>query len=480
MKFWFNDKKFFIALFILLFIYLLTGFYIIYNHLDIITKAEVFLGADNARAWNDLTVINSDHYRIKVHPLFILLIQPFVHTLNLIINNTAVSLIIIQSVFGVGTCVLIFFILKNFNVSNNISFISMLLWGLSFCALIFSSIPETYIYSAFFNLLLWFYISKLMKNNKLSTGEIINTSLFSALATGIILSNFLICIISIVFLLQNVYENKLVPIIKELFKIILLSILFITILNFLQSLLWKTPILFKSLSVIFTNPNEYEDFKYFNFHINSAVMHSLFYQYFIAPFYAIKIIELPQWGSRFTKIVFKYHQNIMLTLPVILIYCYALISAIKNKIIKNKLIITLFFIILIEFISFIFYGNFEAFIYSPNYLIFIILFFANIFNNCQNKFLYLILSLIFICQIILNFKAILYIVQYLNKYAMPDANYALFPIYSLIIAILFAIIAFFISKKIKKIQIEKVLYIYIFYCLLFLTLQILSNLCKNM
>jgi len=65
-----------------MFLYITIGFWICYNNIFITYDNNIFFGSDSARVFKDLTTPIANHYRITVHPLMLLLLQPLVSFLN--------------------------------------------------------------------------------------------------------------------------------------------------------------------------------------------------------------------------------------------------------------------------------------------------------------------------------------------------------------------------------------------------------------
>ena len=83
---------------------------------NIITKPDInFLGIDEPRVLNDMFNVTGDrinHYRTKVHPLFLILIQPLLHIINGFVHDLGVTVAIGQSIAGIIIIFCVYHILK--------------------------------------------------------------------------------------------------------------------------------------------------------------------------------------------------------------------------------------------------------------------------------------------------------------------------------------------------------------------------------
>ena len=78
-------------------IYFILGMIITY-YLNTFDTWGVMFEIDTPRVVGDLTLVEYDHYRIAVHPLFIILFQPIILLLTIIIKQPIISCILLQSI----------------------------------------------------------------------------------------------------------------------------------------------------------------------------------------------------------------------------------------------------------------------------------------------------------------------------------------------------------------------------------------------
>lgn len=182
-----GEKK---QIFILFFVfYIFLGLCISYT---INFDTNLFFGADNARVFFDLTDIQYNHYRMKVHPLFLIFTEPIVLILNGFVNNKGLSVIILESFIGACSIVFLFCTLKELEIEDKLIKAITLLYGFSFSMMMFSSIPETFIFAGLGLIYYWYFVLKVSKK-MCSYHRSINILLviFGVINFGMTLTNYM-------------------------------------------------------------------------------------------------------------------------------------------------------------------------------------------------------------------------------------------------------------------------------------------------
>ena len=100
-----NGKMMIIGLLVIL------GIMLSYNF-DVTSKYDLLFEADSPRVIGDMTNIYASHYRLKVHPLFVILTEPVFFILRGISINNIITLIILSSIISSLTIVFIYKILS--------------------------------------------------------------------------------------------------------------------------------------------------------------------------------------------------------------------------------------------------------------------------------------------------------------------------------------------------------------------------------
>ena len=377
---------------IFLFLYITVGFWLCYNNTFILDDNNIFFGSDCARVFKDLTERVANHYRIAVHPLMLILLQPVVSLIDSFFKDPHRTVIVFQSIIASANVCLVFSILKSLTKNKSTSLIFASLYGISFSTLIFTALPETYIFSAFSQLLLWHYAIRLtQKSDALSWKNILVISFLGILSTGIILSNAITFIITVIWLLWRIYAQNIQQGLINFAKIILTSCALLVFFAWLQKYCFiHTPFFLEKLGNAFSEPRNFEDFKYLDFNFSLEKINETFVQMFSAPILAPNLFLIP--GDSETIPDFQINSGFSWKNLVvgISLYILPLVIFFKNfKSTKNiDLLATIAIIILINSILLFVYGSKECFIYSQNYLYLIFIFAGIVTNNHGTEIFY--------------------------------------------------------------------------------------------
>lgn len=422
-----------IILFLLFFIvYFILGIFLTY-YLDISKFWNVLFDLDSPRVLGDLSLREFNHYRSAVHPLFVILFQPIVFILKNIINNSIISIILIQSILASLSLVIFYLILKKIDIKKNKYIVYLCLFGLCFGQIIFSISIETYIYAQFFLMLLWYFA--LCKMDKaFSIYDYCILILLGIGSIAITITNFIQFLIVLLFVL---ILNKKVK--KKILScaIVIVSVICITVtLAELQNVIWPTAPNFFSKGLndlIFHNS---EEKLYISYLINldsfKNVINSNFSQLFnITNFY------IPSEGG-----YLNFNNTKITTLISILFFCgfvflnLNFIIKEKRNIKKHKFYCALLLAYIANFVLHLFYGNSLSYIYVCHYNFIIILLIAYIFKHKNFK----IFNQKIVCYLI---TAVIIVLSFKNIYLL---FYYIFPLYKHIDSInLFPFAVIFIS-----------------------------------
>ena len=100
---------------------------------------NVLFDLDTPRVLGDLSIIDFNHYRTTVHPLFVICFQPIVLILNKIVSNSVITIILIQSIVSSITLVSMYKILSKIGLSKIVSICLSIVFGVSFGQIVFSA-----------------------------------------------------------------------------------------------------------------------------------------------------------------------------------------------------------------------------------------------------------------------------------------------------------------------------------------------------
>lgn len=404
----FLDKHFTLILFFFFtFLYITAGLWLSYNNTFIITDNNTFFGSDTARVFRDLTEPVTNHYRISVHPLMLLLLQPLVSLIDSLFHDMNRTVVLLQSLIASANVCLIFSILKLLTQNKNISVIFASLYGLSFSTLIFTSIPETYIFSAFSQLLLLYYALNIKNKGNLNYKNILTLAVLGMISTGIILANVISFLIIICWLLRGIYTNNPRYFIAGLVKIIFSFCALLLLFTFIQeAAFFHAPSLLDFLCNLIKNPATHSEIKYLDFGFNLAKVNTTFIQMFTAPILAPDFYLIPD--EKIIKTMPNFYVNCEFSWQNILagvsLYLAPLVILFKKRPQNSGLLATIALIILINTVLLFFYGNQECFIYSQNYLYLIFIFAGIVVAQCRNSELFY--KIFLQIELILNFIAL--------------------------------------------------------------------------
>lgn len=136
--------------FILVCITVFISFYILYLAMasrfvksTAFNEYDVLFGIDTPRVINDIAIFSANHYRTKVHPIYVILVNPLGSLINALVNSKVMTAVLINSFTGAFGVVLafIFFWLYSRNYTNSV--LLSFIFGLSASQLFLSIIPDT-------------------------------------------------------------------------------------------------------------------------------------------------------------------------------------------------------------------------------------------------------------------------------------------------------------------------------------------------
>ena len=444
----FINKNSLIFLFSIFFIlYLTFGLYITFLNNVITEQWNWLFEADCPRIYYDLTQLNADHYRTKVHPLQLILLQPIVQLISTFTYSLRASVLIFQALSGAFIVCLIKEILQNFTKNNAVSFLFAGIYGLSLSTLFFSAIPETYIFGALFNSVLFYYLSILYtKAEELNNKNYLFLGILTTFSFGIIPLSIIPNLLLIICLLINKKQISTKKNIHNIAKILLTIVLLFVSLSLLQKTAYPhCPIFFKGAikeDVIYMNfQNDYSKFKKV---IDGTIIESLY-----SVKYEIKPCEL---GENIQIFYFSENQNAVIYIPFALLLFIPLIYyAYKKKTLKeySPILITLGSIYILNFIQYYFYNPEICFLFSQNVLLYIVIALGILLSKLPNKILLPTGIGFIIYQSIMNFPLLSTIEKFIRQYSNKHYSFGTWLLYA-IISLLLVLVIYFVTKKILR------------------------------
>lgn len=412
------------------------------------TETDVFYGGDTPRVLQDMTMQEGLHYRTSVHPLFVILTQPFVRILGRF-TGVIVAAVIFEAAVGALSATLFYRLMQKLGASKKTGLLATVILVLSFTQVSFNSIFETYVFSQFGLMVMWVIAAGLI-DKKLELKDyalLVIAGIFSLAFTLTNIVQFLILLSIIIFLNKNV-KCKFIK-----FSSILLVVLSITVmLADVQKTFWPSANNFFTSSINgFVLDKNSEEFTYIErtwsakrviFQMNTSFVY--------------------QFGLLGGLILEKSNLINMLGLV-----CFGLFSLInlyyfftKRKIFKEKIYFALLSAYGFNFVLHIFYNPYESFLYVLHYNFLIIAILFYIFTHLDEKTKFLNYVRDFFVKYKIQtmttyiFLQVIGIIKYLQEVHAKFGFKATMPKYILILIVLSLVI--FAAVVIRKVKLKVV------------------------
>lgn len=457
-----KENKQLLIFLLFLFFYFVCGIYLTcFNDVVSIIRHDLIYNLDTGRVISEFMDFN---YPIKIfsHPFCALIFRSTYLLFNNIIHIVKLDFVFMQSTLGASNVLIFYNILKYLNINKKTILLFTLVFGLSYSNIIFASLPECYILSGFANLLLIFYSIYLCKNNKpISFINIFIFSFLAAICTGINLVNITNSFILI--FLVFIYKSKhfKMSFFVYLIKIILTFICIFMCLSFMQQYKFPDANAINTMQGLIKKNDNYSQLRYYYDSritlekTKYALLHS-----FITPIYALtaqKIqIETTNLNTNASishdALDFSKKQNWVNFIPAIVFYIATLSAILKNRkdILKKDIFFILLSIIILNFAFNLCFENQHCFLYSQNFLSYLIIFLALIQNHLSEKVLCYINFPFLSYQFIINFINIHLIGNFLKQYSNNNYNLIFWIICAIIITFVFGAILILIKNIVKN------------------------------
>lgn len=468
-----KDKNFSRIICFFFIYYLVCGIFLSY-HYDFKNTYDLLFDADTARIIGDFSNIFANHYRLQVHPLLVLFVQPIILFLTGITQDNIISILIFSSLitsFSVGVMYKIIYL---FREDKKISLIISLIFGFCFSNLVFTAGIELYNIAALTLICLFYLICSIIKD-KCNKNYMFYLFVVGILLFSITVTNYVVFLIGCFILFISKKIN--------IFKLLALNgfvVLTVFILSFVQNYLWhNTPLVNDFVdTTIGETSGEWTNFNIGVSEIKKVILDDYFY--------AIVGNDLELENVGYPRVAFINNSYVNI-LVVLLLYILMLFCLFKNF--KKNKYINLFLILVLLFNTclHIVYGNECAFLYSQHFLyLYFLILGVNCFNNKKIK-IFLVIFLIY--EFFMNqiyFKKLLDLVgsvlksnYFMNKFSLGMIFLILFVLFVII-----GVLIYLIKKDILKLISDgeddrgKLLILLIFKCILvvsmFVTVQTTS------
>lgn len=412
------------------------------------TETDVFYGGDTPRVLQDMTMQEGLHYRTSVHPLFVILTQPFIRLLGRF-TGVIVAAVIFEAAIGALSATLFYRFMQKLGVSKKTSLTATVILTLSFTQIAFNSIFETYAFSQFGLMVMWVIAAGLI-DKKLELKDYALLAVAGIFSLAFTLTNivqFLILLSIIIFLNKNV-KCKFIK-----FSSVLLVVLSITVmLADIQKSFWPSANNFFTSSINgFLLDKNSEEFTYIErtwsikrviFQMNTSFVYQfgLLGGLTLEKNNLINVLGLASFGL-FSLINFYYF--------------FA-----KRKIFKEKFYFALLFAYGFNFVLHIFYNPYESFLYVLHYNFLIIAILFYIFTHLDEKTKFLNYVRDFFVKYKIQtmttyiFLQVIGIIKYLQEVHAKFGFKATMPKYILILIVLSLVI--FAAVVIRKVKLKVV------------------------
>lgn len=355
----------------------------------VFTKNDLFFGADSARAFRDLTQIQYDHPRTKVHPLFPLLTETITLLVNGAVNRPTMSVILVESFCGALSLSLFWSILKRKDVGLLVRGIFTFLLGASFSGMIFSTIPETFVFAEL-GLVGFWYLVTLLANSRspVSRNEEFLLVCGGVICFGITLTNYVSYLIGLTYLLLSRLDIK--GAVKKFLTINTINALITVALCKFQQFVWSWCPLFWTSIVDWLQGAEYEETLYMNWSVNLDKTVIWFKQCILYPLlsagiymrkirkkYFISFSEYPRWASLVLAV--------FLFIVIVCVFAFLCRMAKGFDFAEHGYMLSLILALIGNLGLHYFYGYGGAFIYSCHYLFLFLLIVAIALDRVESR-----------------------------------------------------------------------------------------------
>lgn len=420
-KFWntkVNKNVFLFCIFLIF--YLVLGIQLSYNY-DFNGIYDLLFDADTSRVIGDMTDIFANHYRLLVHPLVVIIMEPIYFIISGITQNKMLALIIISSVISAITVVMVHKIISLFCNNKKINMLIALCYGFAFSNFIFTAGIELYNISAFGLLIMWYFIAKKL-NEEWKKGDLFILIILGLLSLSIIITNYVVFLIGCLVLLIS----KKVKF-KDLILVNITVIILFIIASYFQGVIWQnTPVVENMLTT------DSEEKNNIDFSIDFAKLKNV-----IKNDCCNSIISSNLEVNKNVNFIIEFSKTSMWNF--IIISAFLVATAIitlknfkKNLYLNIGLILTFIF----NFVFHSVYGNSSCFLYSLHFLyLFFLLLGINYTseNKTGTRLMMVLLITLGVSEIIINCKEFLNVLAIVSKFCNKNYYVSTFSFHTLVI-----------------------------------------------
>ena len=359
------------------FLYFVLGFICNYiNGFDL----NVFFGTDNFRAFGDFAYVDANHYRVKVHPLLLVLWQPLFAFFKFLFSDVVLAVITVHAACGAACVGLVYSFLLKF-VERKRVVLFTLIYTFSFGMIVFSGSCETHIFSGLMiNLLIYYGYELLTSNEPLKRTQKLILAFIGVGCFGTTITNVVMFVILVFFLVFSKIKTK------KLMNLIEIFLYFSFMAGFLlvvQKIAWRhSPVFFITLLDAFFDKTSFEEYNYLNTTFSIEKACEWYRQMFCYPVISSDVDIFYVESLDFFYVDFE-KTSIFNYIICGTFYLMFIFSGIRYYVKKGKhrfITSVLLCLLAFNYCFHFFYGYTGAFMYSPFYLSMLIILFA-IFTN---------------------------------------------------------------------------------------------------
>lgn len=427
-----------------LFLYFTVGLYLCFFNDIASSHFNIFFDMDTCHIYK---IAKSNFYipqGVYKHPFLLFVIKPFLLLTTAFVNSARAGSLFLQAILGSGVLCLIYAIIDKLTNRKKLALLSALIYGFSISSVIFSSMFELYIYTAFLNTLLFYYIILLWKKEgPLKYIDYFLLALLLISSVGITVITAVANLVLVFFL----FKQKNSGIKNSLFflaETIALYYLFLLI----------TKLGNPDFLVTYVEKIELSFYK-FDYDLNRLMI--VLKSVFVHSFYGLKL-QTGVIGKNFMGIFFANVQPRILYIPSLIFIFFAFAGLVKNiKATKSPLILPLILILVIHILECYIYDSEYCFLFSQNILPFLIVLMALLYEKFSDKFNVILCSLFLFWEYLCD----LYILCIVGNYAYirtvefyqaetQRADFINYVFCSLFTVLIFGLIILMLKKTVLK------------------------------
>ena len=326
------------------------------------------------------------------HP-FVFVMTPILRLLSFITQEPKLAFLLFQAAIATLNNFLLFKILRKININFSTSVLFTLIYAFSFSTLLFVSFPEIYLYSPLIGLILVYYILG-VKKEQLSVFNTIKDMLPVLVISFLCILGFGINLINIVLYIPLlIYFFSLSS--HKIRKDAILTFIFSGLI-FYSFLTLCGEIFFPFLSALITTSSilNYRALDWVMVDFSTQRFIQVLRESLIAPFYALETyFNLNKSGWWFSK-----EQSIFLLFPFFILAFFPFFKKVQSV---PKIIYYFGAIIMLHLILNYFYNS-TWFLYSQNYLFFLVIILSYFYSKITHPIKNIILMMFLSFEIIFN------------------------------------------------------------------------------